>query len=255
MAANPTLSAAYKAYAAAAQPAVALLYAGKPADAVAAVARQREILAESDAPPEVREAALRRMDYLCYQASKAAARNGANAAMFNACLERLSQPAESEAARVMRAIVLIELLAHASRCGLTDLPAQDMYALLACVPEEDRDQELWFHISSWAFEMGDIGLLEAAYEASLLNPTDFRDQYPFQRVKLMHRLLTGTLTEPEIAAVLNQMDLLPEILEFRRHIWPRIQQAGLATEAVGLLLDARQAALEQIPAWPAAALN
>lgn len=243
MATNPRVAEALRLYGEVSQPVVALLYAGRPADALAELDRQRLRVDRADWPLEVREAVQRRLDYLCHQAAKLAQPSADPAEAFFACYERLSAPAHSPAAQVMRAIVLLEALVHASRLGWTELPEAQMYELLATVPHEDRDPECWFYIAAWAFENDDLPLLEQAYEVSLLNPTDFRDQYPFQRVKLMHRFLRGELTAAEVTSVLGQMELLPEVLEFRRHIWPRLEAAGLGSPELLLLLDSREAAL------------
>jgi hypothetical protein len=150
-------------------------------------------------------------------------------------------------------VVLIELLSHAERAGWYELPHERMYGLLAGLPPEERDLELWFYIASWAFKHDDLELLEEAYEVFLLQPTVFADQYPYQRVKLMHRLLTGSLTESEVADFLGRLSVLPEALEFERHIWPRLEEAGLASGWLeGLLQSTIQQLRHSVPRTPVA---
>jgi hypothetical protein len=230
------LDAVLEQYERASAPAIALLYSFEPEQARAALEQSLSELGQPGLSAAEQEALRLKLSYLAYQIDKLASPEENRSAVCSRAYEQLSAPVDSSLAGLMQSIVLIELLAHAERNGWCELPRERMYGLLAGVPLEDRNHELWFSITTWAFSHSDIELLEEAYEVFLTQPTDFADQYPFLRVKLMHRLLTGKLTEEEVADFLGRLLVLPEALEFERYIWPRVEQAGLASARLEGLL-------------------
>jgi hypothetical protein len=216
-------------YAQQSQPVVAAMYRDDLPGAALALREARSRLAASGLPADEAASVAYRLNFLEFQLDKVLHPEDLSGC-FTRVLASLEGVAPGRASRAAQAMCHLQVLIQADRRGITPLSRRHFVQLLDLIPEHDREPEFWFNVASWAFKHNEADFLELAYEIFLTQPTEFADQYPFQRTKVMYRLLHGELTRSEVASFLESMTVLPEVAEFKAHIWPRVVAAGLHEE-------------------------
>ncbi len=165
---------------------------------------------------------------------------------FTRTLREVGGATLGPASEVTQCIVLIQTMTIGERLGFCEFDSARFHELFGAIPVAERDDMLWHHVATWAFTHWDAPVMALAYENLVIKPTDFRDQYPYHRVNLMHRLITKRATTKDVENFLNRLEIVNEILEFERHILPRIRELGLANNELELLVAQTRQRLEPL---------
>jgi len=163
---------------------------------------------------------------------------------FTRVLREVGSAPLGPASEVTQCIVMIQILTIGERLGLSEFSTEKFHELFDAIPAAERDDMLWHHVATWAFSHWDSEVMAQAYENLVIKPTDFRDQYPYHRANLLHRLITGRATSRDIQTFLGRLEIVNEILEFERHILPRVRELNLADAEVELLVAKTRQRLE-----------
>jgi hypothetical protein len=112
------------------------------------------------------------------------------------------------------------------------------------VAEEDRGPNFWHEVGSWAFKHGDRARLDDAYVFFTTQRTPEMADFMFSRLRLMHQLLEGVAAVDSVLETIDRVEVLVQLDDFRRLLWPVCQAQGLATPHVKAALDAKQVEME-----------
>jgi hypothetical protein len=224
-------------------PVVQAMYSGDFTAALAASAALRSELTEGAIDATLGAALGYELAYLEFHIDKAR-RRAVDAQAFVQAEQALTQPCGYKDAEALRDRLLLQLYASAERSGFREFSAADFAALFARIPEHERTHEFWHFAANWAFAHSELFYLEQAYEALLTTRETFANDWSWQRVHLMYLLLSGNAQSRDAELTVKYCTLLPQLLDFERHILPRIVDAGLADERFGAQLQAKRAELE-----------
>lgn len=157
-------------------------------------------------------------------------------AEFSRIIAEINTTPLGPCSEVMQCIVLLQISIIGERLGFCELAPPRFHELLSGIPPADRSDMLWHYVATWAFSHWDAGAMAQAYEALVIKPTDFRDQYPYHRANLMYRLITGRATTRDVLAFLKRLEIVNEIYEFEKHILPRVRELGLVDDELAALI-------------------
>jgi len=151
---------------------------------------------------------------------------------------KFSHEAESDYGDLQRRRTLTVLRCTGRLYGLDDMSRPELDELISGMPGVDEDEFLWHNIAGWAFAVGEADLLEKAYEVLLTRPSNLLGSAKWQRVNMMLQLVNGKATRKDIKESLKEMVVLPQVLEFRRQIWPVCIEKGLVDAELEAELEA-----------------
>jgi hypothetical protein len=190
-------------------------------------------------PPDVAEKTCLLLDYSSYFVAKLAG-SAAGLAQCPVVDEALSAPASDSGADALRRRLLLQFRCSAERLGHRPLTIPEFEALVAAVPEEERNDEFWHFSSTWAFAHGLSGVLEQAYGEYSVNRGPFMADWLWWRVRLMHLLSTGEATAEDVRQLLHTVDLTEHLADFQRTFIPVLERSGMLTAEVAALVRQRE---------------
>jgi hypothetical protein len=226
-----------------ADPVVRAMYAAdRPAAQQALSAARARLEHETALSGDQRQALAFQLHYLQYRMERALGAPDA-AVRFQETLAAISAAASGPTAQAMQCKLLLMLRASGERSGYGELPAADFAELMNGVPENDRDQEFWYYVASWAFAKRNEEYLSLAYEDFLTHSHEMLSESMFRRVNLMYLLVQRRAMRQDVAELIHQSKLPAQLVEIRRHMWPVCQEQGLIDDTLELQLTAKEAAL------------
>lgn len=134
--------------------------------------------------------------------------------------------------------------------GCQELSREELDAMLEDLPHIHQDEYLWHNIAGWAFAHRDTQMLERAYQVLLTQPKHMLGRAKWQRVNIMMRLLTGRANRVDVEQTVRGMEVLPQLLEFRRLIWPVCSEQNLVDDELIAMLDEVQRRILANPPVP-----
>ena len=226
------------------------LYVDEQPDADRALALARERLAEFDLPEGTREVsrlvlrwyefitALEWMDQVHREES------------YRKALVDFKAPVTTPGGEVQRIRLLLILRCTGQMYGLDTMARRELDVLLSGLDGAEEDEFLWHNIASWAFATGELDLLERAYEVMLIHPSNLLGQAKWQRVNIMLQLRNGRVTRRDVEETIKGMEVLPQILEFKRLFWPVCIELGLVDDELTKELELAYQRITAAPPVP-----
>ncbi|MCB1187768.1 hypothetical protein KDL29_11435 [bacterium] len=161
---------------------------------------------------------------------------------YEAVLASLDTPAKSFLADCMRRSYLVFIRSNGTSDSHDELTRAELEELLAPLPEH-LSTPAWQQLARWAYEHNDMEILERAYEVFLELPGNTMAQAKWQRVSLMHGLLSGSATAADVRSYLALLHLRPQLREFRNEFWPKCLELGLVDAGLETMLVQRETAV------------
>jgi hypothetical protein len=226
------------------------LYANDQAAAAAALATARGELADPGHAPAERELMGYVLQWYEFVISSQSQPPEQSAAQYEQALELFSRTAETAPGEVQRRRMLAILRCTGRLYGCADLDRPELEELIGDLPDLAQDEFLWHNIAGWAFASRDAEMLRRAYEVMLTEPSNLLGQAKWQRVNLMLMLVEGRATRRDVEFVIDRMAVLPQVIEFRRWIWPECIRQGLSDDELELRLEEQYQRITADPPVP-----
>ena len=159
--------------------------------------------------------------------------------------KQLNQPSMLPSAERMRIRLLLQLRVNLDRLSLKPLHPHECRRIAANLPKSEYNTELWFYLSGWAFRHCQLGILEEAYEYTVLQGSEFQANWAWQRINIMLKLVRGDGVRDDLLWLIDNISLSQHLRSLKRDIWPRAQELGLVDQALELRLLERDLELSQ----------
>jgi hypothetical protein len=156
----------------------------------------------------------------------------------------LSRPSTDPGAEALRPKLLLQFRIGAERLGYSELELGAFAPLYDAVPDNERNDEFWHFVSSWAFTHHHHGILEQAYEEYSINKGSFMAEWLWWRVRLMYRLSAGQATPEDVRQLLASLALRNHLADFESRLLPALKHAGLWDPVLMEQLEVRRVAIE-----------
>jgi hypothetical protein len=124
----------------------------------------------------------------------------------------------------LRSAKQLMLLISGERLKLCRLTPREFTAITSEIGDALRDVQFWYYVSSWAFTHRSLEHISQAFEAMLLMPTTFRNEYPFKRTRLMTHILRGQIKREQLLDYLDKIVIPQELTEFKQHFQPALAE-------------------------------
>jgi hypothetical protein len=197
------------------------------------------------ASPEETEALRLQIAYYRYQYCGMFEPPGAHRAAWRRMQRILVEPAHTELAERLRQRLYLKLLCKGDLLEYCDLGETDLARRMDGIAEADRNPELWFCVSAWAFKHEIAMYVEQAYSSLLVHPRSYLATPSWLRVNLMLLLLEQRASELDVLSYVEAIRIRALLDEFHSLLLPRIKSAGLLSERLLESLMFCQARLEQ----------
>ena len=138
------------------------------------------------------------------------------------------------------------LLISAERLGLCRLSPQEFTAIIDNIGNALRDVQFWYYVSSWAFTHRNLDYLSQSFEAMLLMPTTFRNEYPFRRTRLMTHILRGQIKRQQLLDYLDKLVIPQELTEFKRHFQPVLAELDMIDPKIEQVIHMAEQRLAEV---------
>lgn len=132
----------------------------------------------------------------------------------------------------LRSAKQLMLLISGERLGLCRLGPPSFEEIIHNIGDALRDVQFWYYVSSWAFTHRDLDCISQAFEAMLLMPTTFRNEYPFKRTRLMMHILRGHIKREQVLDYLDKIVIPQELTEFKHYFLPELAKLGMAVAEI-----------------------
>jgi hypothetical protein len=195
-------------------------------------------------PVEAAEKASVLLDYMEYHIAKVVDPVGA----LDDCgeyEERLQLQSSIPTVNGLRAKLLLQFRCSAERIGYREFEVREFEDLYDAVPVNDRNDEFWHFVSTWAFTHFHTSILERAYEEYSVNRGSFMTDWLWWRVKLMYLLSANRAVEEDVAHLLNNLSITEHIRDFDHTFKPALVRAELWTPLIVELFELRRIAVEE----------
>jgi hypothetical protein len=193
----------------------------------AALAKAYAALETADFNDDERQGAWFVLSLLEYQVDKLYASPQQLALIFANARQKYERPPMGPVSLQLRNAKLLMLLISGERLGLCQLSPPEFAAIAGKIGDSLRDVQFWYYMSSWAFTHRNIDYLSQAFEAMLLMPTTFRNEYPFKRTRLMTHILRGQIKREQLLDYLDKIVIPQELTEFNQHFLPELKKLGM----------------------------
>jgi hypothetical protein len=167
-----------------------------------------------------------------------------NLQSYAAARAHLEQPARTSSANYQRLRHLLQLRIKADLDKLEALTRPEVDRLLDGLGQGERDSSVWHTLADWAFRHRDLELLERSYVVTLTNPAEYQGQAIWQRINLMHLLLSGKAARRDVAETIETLQVLPQLRDFMLNLWPECETLGLVDHELQKQLDERRRWIE-----------
>jgi hypothetical protein len=155
-----------------------------------------------------------------------------------------AQCGEQPASRVMARTSQLLARLHADLHDIEPLSAAELDSLMENIAEEDRGPNFWHEVGCWSFKHGDRSRLDDAYVFFTTQRTPEMADFTFSRLRLMHQLMDQAATVDHVLETIDRVEVLVQLDDFRRLLWPVCETQALATPHVRAALDAKQVEME-----------
>lgn len=162
---------------------------------------------------------------------------------YRSAMELFGQPALTRFGDLQRLRGLLVMHFHASRDRFEPLTHEMMMGYVDQL-QGYPDSEVWFYVAGWAFERGDLALLERAFEHELTDPARMMGHAKWQRINMMYQLVAGKAARIDVEQTVRSLEILPQLNEFNTVIWPRCVEAGITDDELETMLAERSAHIE-----------
>lgn len=203
------------------------LFADDYSAAGSALKRASTALSRSQLPTPLRKAAQDKLRYLEYHLYRSTASPELASGMLSDLLREFSRTTKAPAVAAMRRSLVLQLKIIAERDDGVDYTSKDFHADLAAVPPELRSHEVEYHVAIWAYQHGDVGLLEHVLSQFTVKPGGHYGDFIWQHVNLMHHLQKGTATTRDVEEMVRRVDHPRMWRSVESTVWSECVKRGL----------------------------
>jgi hypothetical protein len=135
----------------------------------------------------------------------------------------------------------------ADSLGIEVLDSEEFDRLYTKESRITENAELWFYITSWAYQHQRGDLIELALEFLTFHASGYQADYVWQRVHLMHLLLNGLAQKVDLLELIRRIEHRRQWELTQQTLWPGCIAAGLVDRQVEAALSARLMSLSNEP--------
>lgn len=209
------------------QEVLTLLGEGKVDQALELITSCSNSISEHNFQPDVIEASSFTLSFLGKRVEWHPKVGGFNKQTCLAAIRSFGKQAKSSLANWERLRRLITFRVLADREDYLKLTSEEANDLLREQDLIEVDIATWHNMAGWAFDKGDIGILERAYELLLTKPSHELGEAKWQRVNLMYKLMRGKIRASDIEKSIQVLEVKPQLDEFLEVFWPKLKELGI----------------------------
>lgn len=170
---------------------------------------------------------------------------------YRECFRRTAQQIQATEtlgplAAQARAVHMLHLLGAGYRRGLFKLERSEVDELLAQIAPDCLTNHVWYYLCAWAFQTGQLDLLEQAFGEQLSATTGFLDDYFWLRTNLMYLLTAGRATREDVLTTIRLYPHPTYLSDFNNLFFPRLEKLGMLDGEIEAALDQRSAELQSL---------